>query len=191
MQFTKMHGLGNDYIYINAIEQDLAGYDLARLATVLSDRHFGIGGDGIILVAPSQAHDFTMRIFNSDGSEAEMCGNGVRAFARYVYEYGLTDKLQLEIETGAGVIKPSLLLLLQHLHGGRSFVMLDLQKLAHIPAVGISQQLCSLVALPLGLQVLLVGMPQRLQFGVATRQVTIAILVTDNRRVTQSLLELL
>ncbi|NLJ36240.1 MAG: diaminopimelate epimerase [candidate division WS1 bacterium] len=110
MQFTKMHGLGNDYIYINAIEQDLAGYDLARLATVLSDRHFGIGGDGIILVAPSQAHDFTMRIFNSDGSEAEMCGNGVRAFARYVYEHGLTDKLQLEIETGAGVIKPSLLL---------------------------------------------------------------------------------
>ncbi len=82
-------------------------------------------------------------------------------------------------------------LFLQRLHGVRSFVMLDLQKLAHIPAVGISQQLCSLVTLLLGLQILFIGMPKRLQFSMATRQVTIAILVTDNRRVTQSLLELL
>ncbi len=108
LRFTKMHGLGNDYIYIDAINQDLSGYDPARLAVVLSDRHFGIGGDGIILIAPSQHHDFTMRIFNPDGSEAEMCGNGIRAFAKYVYEHGFTDQVNLSIETAAGLIKPSL-----------------------------------------------------------------------------------
>jgi len=108
LQFTKMHGLGNDYIYIDAISQDLSPYNLEKLAAVLSDRHFGIGGDGIIVIAASEQHDFTMRIFNSDGSEAEMCGNGIRAFAKYVYEYGLTDKTSLCIETKAGIIKPTL-----------------------------------------------------------------------------------
>lgn len=108
MQFTKMHGLGNDYIYIDAINQDLSGYALDRLAIALSNRHFGIGGDGIILIEPADECDFTMRIFNSDGSEAEMCGNGVRAFSKYVYEHGLTDATELCIMTGAGVIKPSL-----------------------------------------------------------------------------------
>jgi diaminopimelate epimerase len=109
MRFTKLHGLGNDYIYIDAIAQDLSAYDLVGLARVLSDRHFGIGGDGIILVLPSEAGDFRMRVFNSDGSEAEMCGNGVRAFAKYVYEHGLTDKTELAVETGAGIIRPKLL----------------------------------------------------------------------------------
>ncbi|HCU34153.1 MAG TPA: diaminopimelate epimerase [Armatimonadetes bacterium] len=108
MQFTKMHGLGNDYIYIDAINQDLTAYALDRLAIALSNRHFGIGGDGIILIEPADECDFTMRIFNSDGSEAEMCGNGVRAFSKYVYEHGLTDATELRIMTGAGVIKPSL-----------------------------------------------------------------------------------
>lgn len=108
MRFTKMHGLGNDYIYLDAINQDLTPYNPSELARVLSDRHFGIGGDGIILILPSDMADFRMRMFNADGSEAEMCGNGIRAFAKYVYEHGLTDKTQLAIETGAGIIRPQL-----------------------------------------------------------------------------------
>lgn len=108
LQFTKMHGLGNDYIYIDAMANDLSGYDLETLAAVLSDRHFAIGGDGLILINVSDMADFKMRIFNSDGSEAEMCGNGMRAFAKYVYEHRLTDKLDFEVETKAGIIRPSL-----------------------------------------------------------------------------------
>ncbi len=136
MQFTKMHGLGNDYIYIDAINQDLSGYDLEKLAVVLSDRHFGIGGDGIILIAPSEHHDFTMRIFNPDGSEAEMCGNGIRAFAKYVYERGLTDKVNLSVETGAGIIRPSL----QVQEGVVTLVRVDMGpprlKRSEIPMIG-------------------------------------------------------
>ncbi|MCE5217747.1 diaminopimelate epimerase [bacterium] len=108
MRFTKLHGLGNDYIYINTLEEDLSGYDVPRLSEVLSNRNFGVGGDGIILVLPSTVADFRMRIFNADGSEAEMCGNGVRAFSKYLYEHGLTTKTELAIETGAGIIRPSL-----------------------------------------------------------------------------------
>lgn len=108
MRFTKLHGLGNDYIYIDAISRDLSAYDLPALSRVLSDRNFGIGGDGIILVSPSEIADFAMRIYNSDGSEAEMCGNGMRAFAKFVYEHGLTEKTSLEVETYAGIIKPVL-----------------------------------------------------------------------------------
>ncbi len=108
MQFTKMHGAGNDYIYLNCFEEDLSGCDVEALAIAVSDRHFGIGSDGLILVEPSERADFRMRIFNSDGSEAEMCGNGVRCFAKYVYERGLTTSKTLEVETGAGIIKPRL-----------------------------------------------------------------------------------
>ncbi len=108
MRFTKLHGLGNDYIYINAIEQDLSEFDLPSLSQVLSDRNFGVGGDGIILVWPSDKADFRMQVFNSDGSEAEMCGNGMRAFAKYVYDHGLTSETELEVETGAGIIRPAL-----------------------------------------------------------------------------------
>jgi len=104
LRFTKLHGLGNDYIYLNGLEQDLSQYDLGKLARLLSDRHFGIGSNGIILILPSEQANFRMRIFNSDGSEAEMCGNGLRGFAKYVYEHGLTDKLKLEVETGAGIL---------------------------------------------------------------------------------------
>lgn len=108
MLFTKMHGLGNDYVYIDGVNQDLGVYDLPELSRILSDRHFAVGGDGIILILPSQTADFHMRILNSDGSEAEMCGNGVRCFAKFVYEHGLTNQTELVIETGAGLIKPSL-----------------------------------------------------------------------------------
>lgn len=108
MNFAKLHGLGNDYIYIDATENDLSAYDRSKLAEVLSDRHFGIGGDGVIFISESDKADFKMRIFNADGSEAEMCGNGIRAFAKYLYEHGKTDKTELEVETLAGIIRPNL-----------------------------------------------------------------------------------
>ncbi len=102
MELTKLHGLGNDYLYIDTLAQDLGGLGLPELARILSDRHFGVGADGIILVEPSAQADFRMRIFNADGSEAEMCGNGVRGFGKYVYDHGLTTRRELTIETGAG-----------------------------------------------------------------------------------------
>ncbi|HHV57035.1 MAG TPA: diaminopimelate epimerase [Firmicutes bacterium] len=106
MHFHKIHGLGNDFVLTRDL--DPARHDLARTARALCDRHFGIGADGLILVLPSEKADFSMRIFNPDGSEAEMCGNGIRCFAKYVYEQGLTEKTNLAVETLAGIIKPQL-----------------------------------------------------------------------------------
>jgi len=108
IRFVKMHGLGNDYLVVDAMQGQPEETKLSALARALSDRHFGIGADGLILVLPSRVADFHMRIFNCDGSEAEMCGNGVRLFAKYVYEHGLTQERELEIETLAGIIRPSL-----------------------------------------------------------------------------------
>ncbi len=104
-EFTKLHGLGNDYIYLNAFTEQIQEYNLAELARILSDRHFGIGGDGIILIMPSEIADFRMRIFNSDGSEAEMCGNGIRGLVKYVYERNMTDDTTISVETGAGILR--------------------------------------------------------------------------------------
>lgn len=106
IEFTKMHGLGNDYIYIDITDKqknDIKENELPKIARFLSNRHFGIGGDGIILIEKSEIADFKMRIFNSDGTEAEMCGNGIRCFAKYIYENGLTQKENLKIETLAGI----------------------------------------------------------------------------------------
>ncbi|MBN1531907.1 MAG: diaminopimelate epimerase [Spirochaetes bacterium] len=100
MRFTKMHGTGNDYIYINAIRETVG--NPKKLAVKMCDRHFGVGSDGLILILPSKSADFRMRIFNPDGSEAEMCGNGIRAFGKYLYEKGLTKNKDLSIETNAG-----------------------------------------------------------------------------------------
>ncbi|MBQ4312614.1 MAG: diaminopimelate epimerase [Clostridia bacterium] len=101
MRFTKMHGIGNDYVYIDCVNQQLD--NPGELAIKLSDRRFGIGGDGIILICPSETADFRMRMFNADGSEGKMCGNGIRCFSRFVYEKGMTDKTELAIETLAGI----------------------------------------------------------------------------------------
>jgi len=107
IRFTKMHGLGNDYLLVEAMrEMPAPEGKLSALAKALSDRHFGIGADGLILVLPSRVADFRMRIFNSDGSEAEMCGNGIRLFAKLVYERGYVRKQELEVETLAGIIRP-------------------------------------------------------------------------------------
>ena len=107
IEFVKMHGLGNDYLYINCIKNGEPLFP-EELAKRLSNRHFGVGADGIILVCNSKIADFKMRIFNSDGSEAEMCGNGIRGFAKYVYDYNLIDKNEFKIETLAGIRKVKL-----------------------------------------------------------------------------------
>lgn len=101
MRFTKMHGCGNDYVYVNLFEEQVA--DPAAVSIKVSDRHFGIGSDGLITIGPSDIADFRMRIYNADGSEAEMCGNGIRCVAKYVYEYKLTDKTEISVESGAGI----------------------------------------------------------------------------------------
>ncbi|WP_272960053.1 diaminopimelate epimerase [Barnesiella viscericola] len=101
MRFTKMQGAGNDYIYLNGFEKLPA--DLGSLARQMSDRHFGIGSDGLVIIMPSDSCDFRMRMFNSDGSEAEMCGNASRCVGKYVYDKGLTTKKELTLETLAGV----------------------------------------------------------------------------------------
>jgi len=112
MKFTKMHGLGNDYIYIDCMDGSLGGSDsslvsddkyLGNLSRTLSDRHCSIGGDGIIMILPSGNADFRMRIFNADGSEAKMCGNGVRCIGKYVYDHGHTDSENITLETLSGV----------------------------------------------------------------------------------------
>lgn len=104
VSFTKMHGLGNDYIIVNAIEEQLE--NPADFSKKYSNRHFGIGSDGLILVTKSDKADFRMRMFNSDGSEAEMCGNGIRIFAKYVYDRKMIGEKKLDVETLAGIIKP-------------------------------------------------------------------------------------
>ncbi len=101
IKFTKMQGLGNDYVYIDAINQNIE--NMSSLAKFVSDRHFGIGSDGLILICKSDIADFKMRMFNSDGSEAEMCGNGIRCVGKFVYDKGLTSKTILTIETLAGI----------------------------------------------------------------------------------------
>ncbi|MBR5289303.1 MAG: diaminopimelate epimerase [Clostridia bacterium] len=101
MRFTKMHGLGNDYIYINAFEETVG--DPSALAKRLSDRHFGVGSDGLVLIAPSSVADFQMIMFNADGSQGEMCGNASRCVAKYVYDRGLTDKTVVTLETLGGI----------------------------------------------------------------------------------------
>lgn len=101
LKFTKMHGLGNDYVYIDAINQKVE--NKSELAKFVSDRHFGIGSDGLILICPSDKADFRMQMFNSDGTEAEMCGNGIRCVGEFVYDKGLTKKETITIETLAGI----------------------------------------------------------------------------------------
>ncbi len=106
MKFTKMHGLGNDYVYVNLFEEKLNGVDLPELARRVSDRNFGIGGDGLILIMPSEHADFRMRVFNNDGSEAKNCGNGLRCVSKYVYDHGLTTKTSFTVETLGGTVQP-------------------------------------------------------------------------------------
>lgn len=110
MQFTKMHGIGNDFVVVDAMREAWPEDRLPDLARQICDRHFGIGADGWILVMPSRIAEFRMRIFNPDGSEAEMCGNGIRCFAKYVFEHNLTPQKEIQVETLAGIVQPKLIL---------------------------------------------------------------------------------
>lgn len=101
MKFTKMHGIGNDYVYVDCTKKELA--DPEKVSRYVSDRHFGIGADGLILICASDKADFRMDMYNADGSRGEMCGNGIRCVAKYVYDYGLTDKEEISVETMAGI----------------------------------------------------------------------------------------
>jgi diaminopimelate epimerase len=103
MRFLKYHGIGNDYVYLDCFHQPIPA-DLAALSRAVSDRHFGVGGDGLILLCPSDKADVRMRMFNADGSEAEMCGNGVRCVAKMAYDHGLSRNNPLKVETGRGVL---------------------------------------------------------------------------------------
>src|SRR5437016_5517030 len=103
MKFTKMHGIGNDFVVVNCLSEPIEESRLPAISRKVNDRKFGIGGDGLILVLPSKVADFRMRMFNPDGSEAEMCGNGIRCFAKYVYERKLYPETQLKVETLAGI----------------------------------------------------------------------------------------
>lgn len=101
MKFTKMHGCGNDYVYVNCFEEKVE--NPSEAAIKVSKRHFGVGSDGMILICPSEVADFQMKMYNADGSMGEMCGNGIRCVAKYVYDHGMTDKTHITIETGAGI----------------------------------------------------------------------------------------
>ncbi len=101
LNFTKMEGLGNDYVYVNCFKETVP--NPSELSIKISDRHFGIGSDGLILINPSEVADFTMEMYNADGSQSEMCGNGIRCVGKYVYDYGLTDKEEISVETLAGI----------------------------------------------------------------------------------------
>jgi diaminopimelate epimerase len=103
MRFTKMHGIGNDYVYVSLFDQP-APADPPALARAVSDRHFGIGSDGLILIGPSERADARMRMFNADGSEGEMCGNGVRCVAKYIHDHGIAARDRVTVETGRGVL---------------------------------------------------------------------------------------
>src|SRR5437764_15042028 len=114
MKITKMQGCGNDYIYVNAFAESLPR-DIPALARAISDRHFGVGGDGLILICPSEKADARMRMFNADGSESEMCGNGLRCVAKYVHDHGIAAKPRMTIETGRGVLAVEL-----EVHAGKA-----------------------------------------------------------------------
>ena len=103
MRFTKMHGIGNDYVYVDCVRQP-PPRDPSALAVKISDRHFGVGSDGLILICPSERADARMRMFNADGSESEMCGNGLRCVAKFVHDRGIATKPRLALETGRGVL---------------------------------------------------------------------------------------
>ncbi len=135
MRFTKMHGIGNDYVYVNGFTETVP--DPARLAIQISNRHFGVGSDGLILILPSNKADVRMRMFNADGSEAEMCGNGIRCVAKFAYEHALAKTNPMRIETGSGVLSLQL-----HLDGPKvDRVTVDMGKpILDLPKIPVTAQ---------------------------------------------------
>ena len=137
IDFVKMHGLGNDFILIDCLSKSLGDSSfLSILAKKLCDRNFGIGADGLMLILPSSNKDLKMRIFNSDGSEAQMCGNGIRCFAKYVYENKLISKIKFTVETLAGIITPELIFKDKEISGIKVDMGIPKLKRREIPMVG-------------------------------------------------------
>jgi diaminopimelate epimerase len=133
MRFTKMQGIGNDYVYVNCFDEPLPK-DISALARQISDRHFGVGGDGLILICPSDSGaDARMRMFNADGSEAEMCGNGLRCVAKYVYDHGIRRNSTLRIQTGRGILDVDLELKNNLVHRARVNMGQPILEAAKIP----------------------------------------------------------
>ena len=128
MKFTKMRGIGNDYVYVNCFEETVA--DPERVSEIISDRHFGIGADGLVLIMPSDKADFRMRMFNADGSEGNMCGNATRCIGKFVYDNHLTDKTSITLETRSGIKK----LTLYPENGKVKTVLVDMGKAVLKPA---------------------------------------------------------
>lgn len=128
MKFTKMQGIGNDYVYVNCFEETVA--DPERVSDIISDRHFGIGADGLVLIMPSDKADFRMRMFNADGSEGNMCGNATRCIGKFVYDNHLTDKTSITLETRSGIKK----LTLYPENGKVKTVLVDMGKAVLKPA---------------------------------------------------------
>lgn len=128
MKFTKMQGIGNDYVYVNCFEETVA--DPERVSEIISDRHFGIGADGLVLIMPSDKADFRMRMFNADGSEGNMCGNATRCIGKFVYDNYLTDKTSITLETRSGIKK----LTLYPENGKVKTVLVDMGKAVLKPA---------------------------------------------------------
>lgn len=124
MKFTKMHGCGNDYVYISGFSEKVPDRNKPELVRRLSDRHFGVGGDGVIFINPSEQADFEMEMYNADGSRAEMCGNGIRCVAKYVYDKGLTDKKQISVISACQVKYLDLTVEKESENGGRGQVSL-------------------------------------------------------------------
>ena len=143
IQFVKMHGLGNDFVVVDCLTHPYAVPQLVAAAEKLCDRRFGIGGDGVLLLLPSQQADYRMRVINSDGSEAEMCGNGMRCFAKYLYEHGLTALTRFTVETLAGPITPVLLLDDGHVRAVQVDMGAPRLERAQIPMVGPAGQVVS------------------------------------------------
>lgn len=128
MKFTKMQGIGNDYVYVNCFEETVA--DPERVSEIISDRHFGIGADGLVLIMPSDKADFRMRMFNADGSEGNMCGNATRCIGKFVFDNHLTDKTNITLETRSGIKK----LTLYPENGKVKTVLVDMGKAVLKPA---------------------------------------------------------
>ena len=141
MQFIKMHGAGNDYVYVDCFREQVPG-DFADVARAVSDRHTGVGGDGLVLITPSEQAPVRMRMFNADGSEAEMCGNGVRCVAKYAYERGLVPRAPtMRVETGAGVKGLALTLdgeRVERITVNMGRPLLDRTEIEYIPATAIA-----------------------------------------------------
>ena len=144
MKFSKMHGIGNDYIYVNCFEEKVR--EPEKVSVVLSDRHKGVGSDGLVLIMPSEIADFRMRIFNADGSEAMMCGNATRCIGKYVYDMGLTDKTEVTLETNSGIKYLKLFLS----DGKVDMVTVDMGKAILVPRdIPVDSDLESFVSQPL------------------------------------------